>query len=139
MSSSDAITRRRFLHVVTAASAGACFGCANPGSVDVLTEDFTVKISEVPELQEIGKTALVDAGTLRPIAITHIAEGDFIVTGTECNHQHCGVTRSGDGWRCPCHGSTFTLEGDLLGGPATAGLTVYDWTLDGDLLTILAP
>ena len=66
-------------------------------------------------------------------------EWRFEVTGTECSHEHCGVQRNGDGWACPCHGARFALDGARRSGPAPVGLTSYDWMLDGDVLTILAP
>lgn len=135
----DSVTRRRFVRVAGATGAAACVGCTPNESLDVLAEDHEVLLSEHPGLAQVGESVLIDAGTLRPIAVTRVDAETFEVTGTECSHQHCGVGRSGDGWRCPCHGAVFTLEGARVSGPAPRGLTVYDWTLDGDVLTILAP
>jgi Rieske Fe-S protein len=138
MKSRGGCSRRRFLHVIAATSAGAYIGCAQDG-LDTLTEDFEVVLSEHSKLAQEGKSVLIDAGLMQPISVTRTGPEEFVVTGTECAHQHCGVTRDGDGWLCPCHGSRFALEGDLEAGPAKEGLTVYDWMLDGDVLTIFAP
>jgi len=136
----DSLTRRRFAHAVALTGAAACVGCtASDGNLDVLSADHEVLLSEHAGLANVGESVLIDAGTLRPIAVTRIDAETFEVTGTECSHQNCGVTRSGGGWRCPCHGAVFTLEGARTSGPAPQGLTVYDWMLDGDVLTILAP
>lgn len=134
------LSRRRFVRVVGVAGAGACVGCGTGGgNLDELTADFEVRLSEHPDLATVGKSVLIDAGLLRPIAVTRVDMDTFEVTGTECSHQHCGVARSGDGWRCPCHGARFDLDGTRRAGPAPVGLTSYDWMLDADVLTILAP
>ncbi len=130
-------TRRRFLTITGAAAVGTCVcGCAPGGNVDVLHSDLTVAIADHPELMTTGRTALVDAGLLSPLAVTRMSTSTFLVTGTECNHQHCSVQRAGSGWVCPCHGSQFALDGTLERGPATAGLALYDSTFDGTTLTI---
>lgn len=142
MASSTNLTRRVFLRVVGLTGTGACLGagCGGSGSdVDVLTEDLEVILGDHPDLTEVDKTVLIDAGTLTPIAITLVATDEFMITGTECDHEHCTVSRSGAGWNCPCHGSRFDLDGTRTRGPAHDGLTVYDWMLEGDVLTIFAP
>ena len=112
-------------------------GCGDEADVDILKRDLTISLGEHPELAEAGQSALIEAGLKSPISVTRTGDESFVVTGTECNHAACSVQRSGEGWRCPCHGSTFQLGGALTRGPATAGLIVYDFTLEGDTLTVL--
>ena len=132
-------TRRVFLKVVGAAGVGVVAGCGDESRVDVLGEDFEVQLDDHPELADLDQTVKIDAGTLAPIAITRIAADEFMVTGSECDHEHCEVSRSGEGWVCPCHGSRFDLDGTRTKGPASGSLTRYDWVLEGSVLTILAP
>ena len=35
-----------------------------------------------------------------------------------CPHLGCVITSAGNGFRCPCHGSTFDAKGTVLNGPA---------------------
>lgn len=65
-------------------------------------------------------------------------EGDFRAFDATCPHQGCSVSNVADGQLvCPCHNSTFDpTSGDVLGGPATTGLTVKDVTLEGDDLVV---
>lgn len=47
-----------------------------------------------------------------------------------CPHIHCSVAWNGaeKTWDCPCHGSRFSVTGDLLTGPAQTGLKRIDLT-----------
>lgn len=140
MVSDPTLTRRRFSIAATAAGASACVGCsANDSNLDVLAQDLEVKLSDHPQLATVDSSVMIDAGLVHPIAVTRVDADTFEVTGTECSHEHCGVQRNGDGWACPCHGARFALDGARRSGPAPVGLTSYDWMLDGDVLTILAP
>ncbi len=132
------LSRRDFVRGVAILPGLACLGCAQEDGLDVLQEDFVITLSEHPDLQVTDKSVLLNAGLVRPISVTRLDPITFMVTGTECSHAHCGVERSGDGWKCPCHGSRFDLDGGLVKGPASVGLTLYDWILDGDTLTVLA-
>ena len=135
--------RRTFLKIsgglVTLAGAGGLSACGDEDDLDVLTSDMTISLAEHSALADQGQTAFIVAGLVCPIAVTRTGADAFAVTGTECNHQHCCVDRASDGWLCPCHGSAFELNGALKNGPATGPLTVYDYTVNGDTLTILAP
>ncbi len=127
--------RRRFLVSAGTVAAGACLGLGCRG-LQVLTHDVSVVVADHSELTSFDQTALIDVGLGYPLAVTRTSDTDFLVTGTECNHAGCEVTRSGTGWRCPCHGSVFDLDGTLRRGPATASLTTYDYVFDGTTLTI---
>lgn len=39
-----------------------------------------------------------------------------------CTHRDCTLARSADGFRCKCHGSTFTVTGQVTKGPAQRDL-----------------
>jgi Rieske Fe-S protein len=133
----DATSRRGFLRIVGSAAVGCASGCWQ--DVDVLSEDVEIDLAEHAELAEVDRTVKIDVGLRRPIAVTRLADTEFLVTGTECTHQNCEVNRVNDEWHCPCHGSRFALDGDLEEGPAKRGLTVYDWELDeaAGVLTVL--
>lgn len=142
--SESCLCRRRFIRLTilgTAAATGAALalgGCASHG-VDVLYDDVDIDLSEYPELETEGETSMVSLEELGlPLAITRTGPGeeDFLVTGTECNHQGCGVQRSGDGWKCPCHGAKFDLDGKLRKGPATSGLVRYEFMVIDQIMTV---
>jgi cytochrome b6-f complex iron-sulfur subunit len=44
-------------------------------------------------------------------------QGFYAITST-CTHLGCTVSRSKEGFACPCHGSRFDSRGRVTGGPA---------------------
>ncbi|WP_026672065.1 FAD-dependent oxidoreductase [Alkalihalobacterium bogoriense] len=52
-------------------------------------------------------------------------EGNVTLVDTTCTHMYCEVEwNSGDRtWDCPCHGSRFSIEGEVIEGPAKKPLT----------------
>ncbi|WP_338787973.1 FAD-dependent oxidoreductase [Metabacillus sp. FJAT-53654] len=55
-------------------------------------------------------------------------EGNINLVDTTCTHMGCEVEwNSGDrSWDCPCHGSRFSVSGDVLEGPAKKPLKKVD-------------
>jgi Rieske Fe-S protein len=51
-------------------------------------------------------------------------EGALHAVSSRCTHLHCQVNWNGAErtWDCPCHGSRFTVDGDVLNGPAVEPL-----------------
>lgn len=55
-------------------------------------------------------------------------EGHINLVDTTCTHMGCEVEwNSGDrSWDCPCHGSRFSVEGEVIEGPAKKPLKQVD-------------
>jgi glycine/D-amino acid oxidase-like deaminating enzyme/nitrite reductase/ring-hydroxylating ferredoxin subunit len=70
-----------------------------------------------------GDGAIIRAGH-RHHAVYCDESGTKHVLSARCPHLGCLVawSEADKGWECPCHGSRFTAEGELLQGPATTGL-----------------
>jgi glycine/D-amino acid oxidase-like deaminating enzyme/nitrite reductase/ring-hydroxylating ferredoxin subunit len=71
----------------------------------------------------LGEGRVVGAG-LGQRAVHRDAEGRLHVLSARCTHLGCIVRwNSGDGsWDCPCHGSRFGPDGEVLQGPAVRSL-----------------
>jgi cytochrome b6-f complex iron-sulfur subunit len=62
---------------------------------------------------------------------TRVEEANFVVfrdtqgiyaISSVCTHLGCTVARSPEGFACPCHGSRFTPNGEVVRGPAPRAL-----------------
>ncbi|QNJ93610.1 Rieske (2Fe-2S) protein [Mycolicibacterium fluoranthenivorans] len=79
--------------------------------------------SQVP----VGSGVIVD-----DVVLTQPAAGVFKGLSTVCTHAGCAVSSVADGKiTCPCHGSTFDLDGAVLKGPATKPLATVAVTVQG--------
>lgn len=71
------------------------------------------------------------------VIVTQPTAGKYEGFSATCPHQGCTVTDvEGNTLVCPCHGSTFGLDGQLLQGPATRGLTPQNVTVTGGQITL---
>ena len=62
------------------------------------------------------KDFLIDAGE----SAWGLTKGLFVKKERKCRHMGCALTWNEDekSWDCPCHGSRYTKEGELIDNPA---------------------
>ncbi|TYT61928.1 FAD-dependent oxidoreductase [Natrialba swarupiae] len=72
---------------------------------------------------ESGEGTIVRRGG-KPIACARDADGDLHTTSAVCTHMYCLLEWNDAecSWDCPCHGSRFNPDGEVLEGPATEDL-----------------
>ncbi|USZ68589.1 FAD-dependent oxidoreductase [Halorussus salilacus] len=61
----------------------------------------------------------------KPLAVSRDDEGEIHAVSAVCTHMKC-LVRWNDGeesWDCPCHGSRFSVDGEVLDGPAVEDLS----------------
>lgn len=56
-----------------------------------------------------------------------------------CTHLGCILEKSLDGFECPCHGSCYNQEGEVLSGPAPRDLTWYSVSRASDGKIVINP
>ncbi|AYF79333.1 Rieske (2Fe-2S) protein [Nocardia yunnanensis] len=103
--------------------------------------------SAAPTVKGDAPAAKKDGGTLANTAdvpvggglisgdtvITQPAAGQFQGFSATCTHLGCKVNEVAGGLiKCPCHGSTFHLDGSVAGGPAPRALDAKAIRVDGD-------
>ncbi len=134
------VTRRRFL---VGAGAAAC-GVVAAGS-GVLAADFLRPrvLFEPPTRFSLGPPDAMEIGQVITIEqhrayVMRLSSG-FRALSSVCTHLGCITRYQGDRKQiaCPCHGSQFNLDGEVLAGPAPRPLDCLDMGLSQDgLITV---
>jgi glycine/D-amino acid oxidase-like deaminating enzyme/nitrite reductase/ring-hydroxylating ferredoxin subunit len=83
--------------------------------------DLDVEAESIAEVSE-GQGKIVAVGD-RKFAVSRI-EGELRKLDATCTHMGCTVAWNAaeKSWDCPCHGSRFNLDGEVLNSPATKDL-----------------
>ncbi len=83
----------------------------------------TRALQDVPPGQ--GRIVVLDGAKC---AVFRREDGSFSLCSAVCTHLKCLVRWNGadSTWDCPCHGSRFSPEGEVLGGPAEQPLQRLD-------------
>jgi cytochrome b6-f complex iron-sulfur subunit len=81
---------------------------------------------EFPELSEDGGAIQLEVENfVEPVVVVRLNEKDLIALSPVCTHLGCTVRKEPSFFRCPCHGSTYALDGTVVRGPAKQRLTVF--------------
>ena len=153
MARSNATSRRDFLrHTCPAATLlalGVFSGCdssamSNDGESssdgtdggiqvngNVITRDLTG--SRVKVLQKSGGFLLINSA----LTVVIKADGEIRAFTSICTHQGCDVYAfQSSRLMCPCHGSEYNTQGQVVAGPAPSPLKKFSVSQSGDIVTI---
>ncbi len=127
----------------------ACSGDESPTSpsggggtstLPTLTGQFsgsTVRVTTAGSpLANVDGAALVEsiAGVF---LLARTSATTFSAIDAVCTHEGCTVSgANGATYVCPCHGSRYNRNGQVLAGPAKASLRQYSTTFANDVVTI---
>ncbi|MGD9618346.1 MAG: ubiquinol-cytochrome c reductase iron-sulfur subunit [Mycolicibacterium sp.] len=104
-------------------AAGSGSGSGSEAAPEILT-----KTADVP----VGSGVVV--GTL---VVTQPVAGDFKAFSAVCTHTGCLINEVADGTiNCPCHGSKFSLDGNVVRGPANRPLNAEAIIVQGDSIVL---
>lgn len=71
------------------------------------------------------------------VAVWAVRKGDQVTAfSPKCPHLGCGVNWNNESGQfdCPCHDSSFSAQGEVLGGPAPRSLDRHETRIEGDRL-----
>lgn len=100
-------------------------------NADVVKEFFKKRFS-VSNIKEVAELAPGEAKLVKyegeSIALYKDESGNLHAIDPVCPHAKCLVdwNSAEKSWDCPCHGSRFSFDGDLLTGPARRGLDMIE-------------
>ena len=83
------------------------------------------KCQMMKKLQEEGKVVKLNNETM---ALYKDEHGSLHAVNPTCTHMKCSVAWNAaeKSWDCPCHGARYSIEGDVLNGPADANLELIE-------------
>jgi Rieske Fe-S protein len=93
-----------------------------------------------PQQFTLGYPSDYAVGSVTPIAEAHVIlirdERGFYALSSSCTHLGCTLGIESSPLECPCHGSRFNQQGQVIRGPASRPLVALDLSLttDGRLL-----
>lgn len=145
MSKEQGLTRRDFLKDSALVIGGAAvvlseLGCVASTApvvrVQVISKTIRVDTAR-PELTTIGDGIQLNAQELDyPVLLIKVNNDRFVALSTECMHLGCTVKKQPSVIRCPCHGSVYSLEGEVLRGPTEHPLKQFPIRMDETLAEI---
>lgn len=107
------------------------------------TSVIPVRIADYPALQNVlGSVRLDIGGSFGSMVVNRASATAFYAMTTVCTHNGCtvGAYSAATGRiQCPCHGSQYAIDGQVLRGPAPLPLTRYETAFDGTTLKVTIP
>ena len=122
------LTRREFMatsHVLVASVASAC-ATASVYRIGTTNGRILINPTDYPELGQPGGMIQLRVNGIADPLILIRREDAYQAFSAVCTHLRCFVRPSNHFLLCPCHGSTFDLEGNALRGPAEQPLARYE-------------
>ena len=106
------------------------------GVKQIRSGQVRVQLSKYPALKKIGGAALIGTVGDAPAAVVRTGTSTYVALNLLCPHVGVTVNRSGTGWKCPAHFSTFRADGGFVNGPAGRALFVIPSRLSRGVLTV---
>jgi Rieske Fe-S protein len=90
-----------------------------------------IPLDRVKRLKRVGGSIIIRLKG-KEILLARTSEDGVRAVSPVCSHEKCTVAyrRKVTRFECPCHGSFFDLDGNVLNGPATRPLKTWPARLD---------
>lgn len=138
---SESMSRRDYLGLAGIGSAAAAIVFSTVGMLRLPKPRV---LPDVSGLLRLGKASKFPPGTVavlpeHKVCVFGTDEG-IVVMSLVCTHLGCIVKKTETGFDCPCHGSKFGPQGELVRGPAPRSLPWWSVSQapDGTILVDLA-
>jgi nitrite reductase/ring-hydroxylating ferredoxin subunit len=144
---SESIPRRAFVRrlpvltvgLAAGASTASLSACAGAAYVTPRMLPNGNLLIATPDVAERGEAFLQTTSMQRPVYLRRGNDGTWSAVLASCTHRGCQPEPAGDRLACPCHGSEFSFEGEVLTGPADRPLPRYEVIEEGDRLVVILP
>ncbi len=121
-----------------AISAGAFYEIASHGQETQGRILASINIADNPDLQKVGGSVLLENTPVGKLLVIQTSENVFVSLSPLCPHRKCEVRVLNPSMiRCPCHQSSYKIDGTYVSGPAKASLRKYVTRVEGGTITAL--
>ena len=138
--------RRDFLHDISQATVAICAGsliaaCSKSSDNNVTPPpgggSAVITANLNSELTSVGSSKISGSAIVIRTAAGNVA-ASFVALSLICTHQGCTVNddSAASGFKCPCHGSEYSISGAVTQGPAPSALTKFTVTVTNNTLTV---
>ncbi|MBN8786322.1 MAG: ubiquinol-cytochrome c reductase iron-sulfur subunit [Terrimonas sp.] len=106
-------------------------GPGGGGGSTKLTANLDTELTSVGSSKISGNTIVVRTAPGN-------TPSSFSALSLICTHEQCTVAydAADNDFKCPCHGSEYSISGAVTQGPAAAALTKYTVSINGNTLTV---
>jgi Rieske Fe-S protein len=110
---------------------GCILGFLSTARLTLAQKKLALSLDKAEKLKTPGGSVILKIQG-RDLLFIRDSEQSVHVLDPTCTHKRCTVEYNTDKQRivCPCHGSTYSLDGKVLKGPAEKPLQAFDSTLD---------
>ena len=101
-------------------------------------EDGYQALATVAELEAKGSVVDQKSAAQSVLMFENPDTNSVAAINPMCTHQGCTVEWQPDDqiFACPCHGSKFKMDGEVIEGPANQPLATFDAKTEGDLVLV---
>ena len=103
--------------------------------VNAAPAESAVRVAGPVERFEPGSVTAFSEGHFY---LARLDDGGFLALHRKCTHLGCTVPWNASERRfaCPCHGSAFDIQGDVLSAPATRALDRFAVQIDNGIVKV---
>ena len=147
------VSRRRFCAGACQAASGATLATLFPAcggsptspsgmaaTLGVMSGRFTgtgVQVAVAGSALADASGAVLVESTAGVFLLARTSAGGFTAVDAICSHESCTITGAdGATYVCPCHGSRYNRNGQVMAGPAKASLRQFATTFTDGVVTI---
>ncbi len=135
-------SRRDFVKTIGLVTVSATLGLS--GSLSSCAGTHVARFSVNGSRLAVGKNefagrafVLVKPSTMpAPIYVRRLHENDYVAVLLECTHRQCELNPAGEILACPCHGSEYSITGEVLNPPAETKLQRFNVTYDVEFVYV---
>jgi len=89
--------------------------------------------------ESVATSVTLVGGLVTPLAVTRLGAAEAVTVSRICTHQGCTVAlpgTPGGTLDCPCHGSRFRTDGQVVNGPAVRTLSSFPTRIVGNEVVV---